>query len=152
MSMDRRFPWMFRIADAPRLDHRERARAGRIAGEVCRRTGTNCAWDAQRGGLHFYYGDRIDVGVHLFVFKAPEDVDAYRVSESDVDDMVRLINMGRISRAAKDRIAAENAAAEKNRSAEFQGQFLEANRKDALDFAEFRARKRRGMERVGITT
>lgn len=149
--LDSRFPFLSRIADARELDGVEKSRALRIAGSVCGRTGTNCCWDAHRGGLHFYYGDDPSVGVFCFHFKPPGTRrGCYVVSESDIDDMVRLVQMGKVSPRIKDRIAANNAAEDRKDRDESMGRFLEDNRRNALDYAGFLERKRRGVPKAGI--
>lgn len=149
MSLDRRYPWLYRIDDAPRLEPHEKVRAKAIAEQVARRTLKSYCFDAGRGKLHFYDGEP-DTGVFTFMFKPVYEREAFRISEADIDDMVRLIQMGKRDAKEKDRIRAANEAAEKQAKEQFDGEFLEGNRKDALDYAGFLDRKRRGTQKVTV--
>lgn len=142
---DRRFPWLCRIDNAP-LEAGERRRASSFADAVGRRTGTACVYNTQTGGLFFYHGT-IDRPAWEFPFK-PDDEDSVRVTANDVDDVVRIIQMGKIDAAEKDRIAAQNKLEEAKDREQAAGRNNANKEKDAVDYAEFLYRRRRGVAKV----
>lgn len=145
MCLDRRFPWLCRIQNAP-LDTSERVSAVRFADAVARRTGTEYVWNSNSGGVFFHYGS-IDRPAFEFPFK-PVGERTYRVTDSDVDDVVRFIQMGKLPAETKDRIARENQVAEKNAKEQEQGRELDRRRKSAEDHAAFLERRRRGVQKI----
>lgn len=147
MCLDRRFPWLHRIAHAP-IPADERRRAGRFAGAVSARTGTDCVFNANTGGLFFFYGS-VDYPAWEFPFR-PDDETAVRVTDTDVDDVVRIIQMGKLSREEKDRIAQDNKAREASEKEQSMGRRHDHREREAVNMLGYLDRKRRGVERVTV--
>lgn len=144
--IDFRYPYFQRVQEASALSRDERTRAQGIADEVCRRTETHCAWNAQTHSLHFYYRS-VDEPAFAFPFLVGRDGVA-PVKREDIEDMVTLIRMGQMPRDEKDEIAAQNKAKEEYEAAKAQQRLHDDVRPDAKNYAAFLLRKRRGVARV----
>jgi hypothetical protein len=138
---DRRYPGIEPIdRHMPGLSHYEEKQARRAGEEVSRRTGTRCFYVAHSRKLLFVYGDEPAGG--------PLQVDAKGYTASEIDDMVRYINLGKMSRSQKDRILARNEANEKQEQRLQHERWRGAMEKETVKHAEFLDRKRRGVETV----
>lgn len=127
--LDRRFPVIARIDEAP-------PEVRRSAEEVARRTGTTPLYNKAVRKIIWVYGSEVTGG--------PLQVQAKRYESHEIDRMVEYIQMGKIGRKAKDRIAVSNAAMEEHDRKEQNGRMLADRRPDALKRAAFLDRKRRG--------
>lgn len=144
---DFRYPHMHRVESAPGLDQSERANAVSIARAINGRCGTNCAYNALTGGLFFYYGTEPDFGP----FEAPfKDVDnrhraARPVTTADIDQIVRIINLGKMSARRKDSIERERDKDRDTRREKVAETVLETQRHDMENEATRLRRARRGL-------
>lgn len=141
---DRRYPMIAPLDGraVPTLNQWALKDAVRIGRDVGARTGTRAFYNYATGRIFWVYGDEPHGGPLGVEFRFRDGYRHYH--GGDVDDFVRYINMGKMARAEKDRIAAANDAAEKHAATESQGRFSEGNRANALDYAGFLDRKRRG--------
>lgn len=147
MGYDNRFPWMFRIKDAPGLSPFERKEADRVAKSVCGRCFINCSFNARTGGLFFHYTPEPDSGPFEMTFK-PIGEELHRVTDTDIEDVVRIIQYGKASRREKDRWAEREKQAEQDRKQKENQRFKDDVRPDAEDYAAFKSRTRRGVAKV----
>lgn len=144
--LDRRYPEFQPVEHASALCDVERERAKSIADEVCRRTGTKCAWNAKTFSLHFYYG-AVDVPAFAFPFMI-DHKGVMPVNQSDIEDMVKLIRLGQLPREEKEEIAEQNRARQEYENAKEKERLHADVRPDAQGYADFLLRKRRGVARV----
>lgn len=135
---DRRYPFMAPLdrADVPR-DTRAMAR------EVASRTYTNCFVNTIKKTLLFCYGNEPGGGPLVVKFHQCR-------TGADADDMVRYINLGKMRRRDKDRIAVSSELMEQHEREEANGRLLADRRRDALNYAGFLDRRRRGTQTVVV--
>ena len=131
----------------PRLYTLDSARVPEAVADFARRVCVQCrcevAFDIEYEQLHFYYENSIDAGIlQLEAIRPDGSIAIYKQS---VQDIVEWIQRGKIERAAKDRIEARNKAAEKAAAERQQRVFLDERRPDALHYAAFLGRRRRGL-------
>ena len=115
---------------------------------MCRRTGTRCFYNIANGRLFFVYGDEPHGGPLSLEYRRKDGCRRYEAHE--IDDAVWYINHGKMERKEKERIAANQAAAEASEREQKQGRFLEGRRKDTEDYAGFLDRKRRGTATLAV--
>lgn len=143
MQSDRRYPHCFPIdGPLPNLspDH---AWSARLVGKaVASRTQTNCFYVSTTGKLMWVYGAEPAGGPLIVPFRTRDGILSY--DNGAIDEMVRYINLGKMPRAQKDRIAASTAASEEHDRQERNGQWLADRRPDMERKAEHLDRKRRG--------
>lgn len=144
--IDSRYPHLQRLSEATQLPREERDRAAAIAEEVCRRTFTSCAWNADTQSLFFYYGT-VEAPAFAFPFRVERD-GVLPITRSDIEDMVTLIRMGQLPRDEKEEISAQNRAKEEYERAKEQERLHADVRPDAKSYAAYLLRKRRGVARV----
>ena len=130
----------------PGLTAQENVEARRIAHAVGGRTQTRCFYNIVSGKLLFCYDAEPHGGPLLIAFKN-KDGTTKRHTEL-IDDYVSYINYGKMPRRAKDKMLDDQEMSRKNDETEARGRFSEENRKDFIDYAEFRQRKRRGTDKV----
>lgn len=147
MGFDNRFPWMFRVQHAPGLSSSERNEALRVAKAVCGRCFINCSFNARTGGLFFHYTPEPDSGPFELSFK-PVGEEGRKVTDSEIDDVVRVIQYGKVSRKVKDRWGEREAQAETDRKNKENARFKDDVRPSAKDYAAFKSRTRRGVAKV----
>lgn len=126
--IDRRFPNLRRLT--------ERWHIG-VAREVQRRTGLDCAYDLIHDALYFHLPNDISVGV------ARRDAKV-KLDSRDIDDLCRVIFLGRMSESAKERILRNQEAARKSEERERDRREFEEVRPEAEAFAK-RFKNRAGM-------
>ena len=147
MAYDRRYPHAFPIErQVPALNAWELANARDIAGPVCRRTGTRCFFLENTGSLLFCYDSEPHGGPLILAFKTATGTRNYH--GGDIDDMVRVIQMGKLSAKEKRKVLARNAEVERWGKEDAMNKHLDERRPDALSYAGFRSRKRRGVEKI----
>lgn len=131
---DRRFPNLMRMnGPLPGLRGDRAGEARRIAAAIQSRTGRKVAWDRNRAALYVYLGDNsVDSGVALFPLDHPIGGKG-PFGEADIDDMVRFINYGKMSRKQKDRLDADREAAVRADENNFIGERFEDSRRDTED-------------------
>lgn len=129
-DIDRMVYQMWRPIEQAPADIR---RAGR---EVARRTGTSAWYNARAGQIMWCYGDTPHGG--------PLGVEARGYPSHEIDRMVEYIQLGKIGRRAKNRIATARDISEANDARQRQGKSLADRRPGALDYAAFLDRRRRG--------
>ena len=135
--IDRRFPRLYAI-DSTRVPEA----VADFARRICIQCQCRVAYDIKFEQLHFYYRD-IDSGIlQLEAIRPDGSIAIYKQS---VQDIVEWIQRGKIARALKDRIEARNKAAEKAADEKQQRVFLDERRPDALHYAAFLGRRRRGL-------
>lgn len=157
MGYDSRFPHMHRVHDAPGVDASHRAMLVETAARVCNRVpGLRCSYDAHTASLFFHYPtlDKVtgvwDYGPNSGPMRLPAftgDRPA-RYESHDIDAAVAFINYGRIDRTVKDRIERNRKADEQHKHEADTDRLLDERRPTALDYADFRDRKRRGTSKV----
>ena len=145
---DRRYPAMFPVdgRSLPGLSSCDAKAAKRLGDAISTRTGTRCYYNARSGKLLFCYDAEPHGGPLLIPFKNPDGT--IKDHRGSIDDMVHYINFGKMSRAEKDRIERNNEAAVEAEKVQAQGRFSEGNRKNALDYAAFKSRRRRGVAKT----
>lgn len=132
IPVDSRFPNLIRVSDTP--DHVRRI-AAPVARQVCNRANVAALYNTDTGGLYFHLHDDIRRGLPI---QCPIEDDGHlnRPTPSDIDDMVKLIGMGRMPAAEKDRISDANKRAEDSRAQKDIETSLAERRPDALSRAE----------------
>lgn len=144
---DRRFPHLYPAGSSlPGMSACDQKHVWRVGEAVTRRTGLRCFYNARLGKLTWCLHGAADGGPLGVPMIANGRVRRYE--DHEIDDMVRWIGMGRLSRAQKDRIAAGREASEKSEAEQAQGRFSDGNRKNATDMAGFLDRRRRGVATV----
>lgn len=133
--IDSRFPMIVRISEAP-------AESRRGAEEVARRTGTTPMYNRVTNKIIWVYGNEVGGG--------PLQVTAKRFEPHTIDRMVEYIQLGKIPRREKDRIAESNARSASHERSETTGRKLDERRPEAVRYAEFLDRKRRGTQSVVV--
>lgn len=128
--------------ELPGLSPWDQREARRIGREVAKRTGTTCFYHGIKGKLFWVYGQEPGGGPLGIEFKTEHGCKRFHAGE--VDDMVAYINLGKMERRRKDRIAASDAAADESEKEQEQGRTLDRDRKSIEDYADFLGRKRRG--------
>lgn len=142
---DRRFPHMHPIDGRPMPGCESEASVRNFARAVASRTGTYPFWNSNTLAVFFSITNTPDVG--------PMAVNMAQIKRggSVVDDAVSYINRGKMSRADKDRIAASNQQKESWRKQDEMASMLEERRPDAIDYAEYLDKRRRGVGNVSVT-
>lgn len=144
--IDNRFPNICSLSsgDLPGLDA-ARAREARLLGEaIHRRTGRYVAYNRDTGGLYVYLkAAEVDTGIHEFAFKE-RDRRGFRIQWSDLDDVCRFLNRGKMPRALKDRLEREAKEREKREQEQRRGKFCDGMARESEDLIK-RNRARRGM-------
>lgn len=142
-TYDRRYPWMEPLERAAPPSHRVPDLRGlrRACAGVASRTGTRAFYNARDNSVLFVYGAE-PCGGPLALPAAG------RYADHDVDEVVRIIQMGKVGRRAKARVAARNAQLEGWERERAMDSHLAERRPDALSYAAFRDRERRGTHRV----
>lgn len=109
-----------------------------VARGVTARTGTRCSFNVVKRAMLFHYGAE--------PFGGPTLVPITNVANNTtcIDSMANYINLGKMERAAKDRIAAQNERAEKQEAEKLGQQFREEIRPDVLQYAAYLDKRRRG--------
>lgn len=147
-TFDRRYPHMFPL-DGRALPHISAPDAKKIRGwasRIASRTGLKAFYNARLGNVLFSLTDEPFGGpITVPVFKNHQ---IRTVSETEIDDMVRMAGMARMSRAQKDKILAHNKQLESWEKEDKTNALLAERRPDAISYAAFRDRKRRGVEKV----
>jgi hypothetical protein len=144
------YPFMYPIErPVPALSPWELADARRIGRAVASRTGTRCFYNAAKGRLMWVYGAEPGGGPLAVDFKR-RDGGSYHYHAGDIDDMVGYINRGKISRREKDRIAANDAAAEASDKEQQQGRSFDKDRREIENYADFLDKKRRGTGTLAV--
>ncbi len=114
---DRRFPYLFRPSDLPHGTPEERARFAEFASRVRARTDFEVTYNAKSGRLFYYIGDPTQGGAlpnELTRFATGPR--SYDLSIFDkVDEVCSVLQSGRMSMAAKDRL---HAHAEKSKQSD----------------------------------
>jgi hypothetical protein len=132
MTVDRRYPWLSRVDEAP---DGVRRNFGRTVDNISNRTGTRVLWNRLRRRYHFF---KVDVGFGIFEF-VPEQ-------PMPEDNAVRIIQRTLNSTIAEKEAAADMARrdeeAESERVAEQQN--YELSRDMAKDAVRMLERKQMG--------
>lgn len=142
--MDRRYPMIHRISDsAERLGIRVMSSIR----EVERRTGTNAiintgARQFENQRVVWRYGDNIYGPFGVMVSEL------LRWTGTDVDDAVRMIQMGKMERDEKDRIALQNTRREASEKVSEQERVLNDATPNVVDYVAHNDRARRGVQKV----
>lgn len=147
MGYDNRFPHMFRVQHAPGLCAWERQEALRVARTICGRCLIRCSYNAITGGLFFHYTPEPDSGPFEMSFK-PIGEEGRRVADSEIDDVVRLIQYGKASRRDKERWGAKAQQVKEDEKARDKERFKDERRPAVLDYAAFKDKKRRGVSKL----
>lgn len=148
MGYDYRYPHMHRLNDAPGVPSDYRKHMKSVADRICRRTGLRCSYNAFDRTMFFHYTPEPDSGpMRLPVFR-PEDGSTRRYSDLEVDEAVRYVNYGKMSRAMKDKIGQQRRQFEQWEAQEKRDKFLAERRPDAEDLARHLDQKRRGVGKV----
>ncbi len=121
------------------LSREKSAEVSAVCKAVTGRTGTKASFNVVARRVLFHYGDE--------PFGGPLAIELFKMANTTacIDGMVGWINLGKMSRDAKDRIAAENERAEKQNWEAMGQKFREDIRVDASKHAAFLDRKRRGV-------
>lgn len=135
---DNRFPLLERFSAYKGAS----SHARRCVAEVERRTGTNAIINTRGGRVTFRYGENLGgpMGAQLDTIS--------RWSGGDVDDIVRLIQMGKMSRANKDAIDKDNKAREASEKRSHEERVFDHATPAALDYVAHNDRARRGVQKV----
>jgi hypothetical protein len=146
--MDRRFPFLERFAQYQGADSATR----RKVAEVESRTGTNAIIHTKSGRITFRYGDSLGGPLGVSIQEVQRWPLAFDPENPDraisVDDAVRYIQMGKLSRAEKDAMAARAENNEKSEQRSFEDRVLESVTPVALDYVAHNDRARRGVQKV----
>lgn len=142
MCYDHRYPFMFPVDGVmPGIDPVRAKGIRRTAREISGRVpGLRGFYNARLGNILFCYGAEPAGG--------PLALEPRPYASHEIDTVVEFAQMGRASRAEKDHIAAKNAEREKWAQADHMESRLAERRPDALSYAGFRDRKRRGVEKM----
>lgn len=144
---DSRYPHMHRIASAPGVDPQHRSRLVKIADAICRRTGIRCSYNAFNERLFFHYTPEPDSGPFaLPVFD--QDGHPIRYSDNDIDDAVRYIQYGKMSRSQKDKIGRQKEQMDRWTWEDKMNRHLDERRPSGVDYARYLDQKRRGVSKV----
>lgn len=136
---------MHRIDHAP-VSQDVRRKMRTVASQIGRRTGLRCSYNAFDKTMFFHYTPEPDSGpLSLPVFDGNV---SKTYSSTDIDDAVRYVNYGKMSRSQKDRIASQQKQMEQWEQQDKRNRFLAERRPDAEDFARFLDQKRRGVGKV----
>lgn len=147
-TYDRRYPWMFPVDGRalPRIAREDVTRIHRWASQIASRTGLKPFYNASLGNVLFAVGSE--------PFGGPITVPVFQnhrvreVPSHEIDDMVRLAARGRMSRAQKDKVLSRNKQlGEWERNDKIEAKLAE-RRPDAVSYAGFLDRERRGVQKV----
>ena len=141
--IDNRFPWLVRIENSSE-DPVRRRKMARFADAVGRRTGVKMCYNERTGGLFCYYGDTPDHGPCEIPGK-------FELNSTDIDDTVRMLQYGHLSRDEKDKIEKQQERSDKSQRENDQQKFIEDNRPGAIERASLLERKRRGVSKVSVS-
>lgn len=147
MQIDRRYPHIHHVIDAPGLSETARAAAHGFANAVCLRAMCNCGFNTRTGGLFFFWGT-LDRPIFEFAFR-PKANGLRPVGQNDVEDAVALIQrIGKTTPEEKDRIVAQNDKSDKEAVAQSRRKFLADRRPGVKERLSYRDRERRGTQKV----
>lgn len=147
-TFDNRYPWMFPL-DGRALPHIAPVDAKYIrawATKIASRTGLHAFYNAGLGNVLFALSNEPFGGPITVPVFANRQV--RKVSDTEIDDMVRMAGMARLKREAKDRIMAHNKQLEEWEKNDKTNALLAERRPDAISYAGFLDRKRRGVAKV----
>jgi hypothetical protein len=130
----------------PGMPHADSRAAFKVALSVCSRTGTRCFFNVISGKLLFCYGNEPFGGPLMVPYRTLEGTRHYGASACD--GMVEYIRLGLLSRIEKDRIAAQNAKAEKDEAEKLGQKFRDDVRPDVLSYAAHLDQRRRGVQKL----
>lgn len=140
---------MTSIEHAGCLSQWDRKSAMRIARSITNRIpGLRCSFNLLRGSLFFHYGECHDYGPLELPFKIVGSCEVQRYSDTDIDDAVHLIRLGQLSTEEKDDIQAKKDTTKKSNEREARGRLHADREKDAIDYADFLDKKRRGTTKM----
>lgn len=130
----------------PGLSVDQERMARRIGDSIAGRTGTKCFYNQISGKLLFCYDVEPHGGPLVIPFRNKDGT--IKDHRGTIDDMVTYINFGKMPREMKDKIESDRASSEQKDAEQARGRFSDGNRKNALDYADFLGRKRRGTAKV----
>lgn len=146
-GFDNRYPWLYRIAQAPMLSAAQKKDAQRIAKRIGDSTGLSCAFNSRTGDLFFYYGSPHG-GPFAVPFYDRVERSCRRYSEEELGDYIHVAKLGQLERGKKDRIRELNEQEEAYRNRKWQEQDTMDRAPSIRDHAAFLSRKRRGVPKV----
>lgn len=148
-TMSDTYPNIFRIDDAPGVSVWHRKRLRRVANVITRRTGLFCSYNSHNKSLLFHLNaEPIGGPLRLPAFH-PDGAEVV-YSDGAIDDAVRFICLGRMSRSEKDRIAAKDKQIETWEHQDRIEKRLDERRPDAISYATYLDQKRRGVQKVSV--
>jgi len=140
-EFDRRYPGVMP------LDRADIGPFARSCEEIARRTGTRPFYNRFHRSVLFVYGEEPHGGpLSLHVN------DGRELPSHKIDDAVAYIQLGKVSRATKERWAQEADREEKYQAEQERQARVEDRRPDALSLARHLDAKRRGVSKVTVTT
>ena len=150
-TYDRRYPWMFPVDGRalPRIAREDAARIARWAGQIASRTGLKPFYNANLGNVLFAVG--------MEPFGGPITVPVFQnhrvrdVPSHEIDDMVMLAARARMSRSQKDKVLSRNKQLGEWQKADKIESTLAERRPDAVSYAGFLDRERRGVSKKVVT-
>lgn len=144
---DRRYPTIHPIDRyLPGLTDEQAWHARLVGKQVALATGTRCFYNAANGKLFWCYEAEPHGGPLSVPFREADGVHHYE--PWDIAEMIEYIRLGKMPRAEKERIAASNARAAEQEQKNQHEQWLAERRPDALAYAAFLDRRRRGTQKV----
>ena len=145
MSLDSRFPNLFRVQDAPGLapDMRKKATAF-VAAILNRVPGVKGCFNAVRGELFFYFID--PSGGPLSIPITGDE--PWALDQRDEDDCVAILRLALEPLAKREERRMAKEASEKRAAEELKGKTRAECRPALQDHADFLRRKRRGLTKT----
>lgn len=147
MSLDSRFPNLYRVKDAPNLSADLRGRCADFVDAVFKRVpGVKGVYNAVRQELFFYFIDPSAGPVSIPVIGE----DAWALDQRDIDDTVSVLNLALSPLAERERRREQKEKQEAAQRAQDLGKSLEDNRKKLWGLAEVRRRQKRGLSSLTV--
>lgn len=148
---DSRFPHMIPLFDhrpVPGLDVFQQHKVRDFATRVARRTGTVPFYNLLTNAIFLSLTTTPEIG--------PPAIPASMWSQQGdtshvVDECVSFVNRGKMSKERKDQIAKSNAQKEQWHKQDKMRELFEERRPDALDYADYLDKKRRGVVNTTVT-
>lgn len=147
---DRRYPTMHPIDRPLPLEHAAEVCLRRVGTAIASRSGTRCFYNSATRTLLFCCGDEPHGGPLRLPAFQPDGVTPRRYEAHEIDEAVRCIGLGRVDRRDKDRWGDRARREEEYTNQQARQKKSDAIRPDALDYAAFRDRARRGVSKVTV--